>query len=86
MPSRSRFADAVAAALHREFGDSHGAVKSVMRVTGVAEKTAKNWFQAKNGPMANRWLASVGTQTRCSKQYCFSLDATNNSKSRSWVR
>jgi hypothetical protein len=45
-----RFTDAIAAALHRQYGDSHGAIKSVMRVTGVAERTVENWFQAKNGP------------------------------------
>lgn len=49
-PEAPRFADAVAAALHRQYGDSHGAIKSVMRTTGVGEKTVKNWFQAKNSP------------------------------------
>lgn len=49
-PAVSRFADAIAAALHRQYGESHGAIKSVMRMTGVSERTAKNWFQAKNGP------------------------------------
>jgi hypothetical protein len=50
LPPVSRFADAVAAALHRQYGDSHGGTKSVMHLTGVSERTAKNWFQAKNGP------------------------------------
>lgn len=45
-----RFADRIAVALHSQYGDSHGAIKSVMRLTGVAERTVKNWFQAKNGP------------------------------------
>lgn len=49
-PTAPRFAEAVAAALHRQYGGSHGAIKSVMRTTGVGERTAKNWFQAKNGP------------------------------------
>lgn len=50
LPPRVRFADAIASALHRQYGDSHGGIKGVMRVTGVSERTAKNWFQAKNGP------------------------------------
>ncbi|MGE0702961.1 MAG: hypothetical protein AB7P22_03390 [Vicinamibacterales bacterium] len=48
--STIRFTDAIAAALHQQYGDSHGAVKSVMHVAGVRERTVKNWFQAKNGP------------------------------------
>ena len=50
LPPVPRFADAVAAALHRQYGDSHGGIKSVMHCAGVSERTAKNWFQAKNGP------------------------------------
>lgn len=49
-PPVARFTDAIAAALHQQYGDSHGAIKSVMHATGVTERTAKNWFQAKNGP------------------------------------
>ena len=45
-----RFADTIAAALLRQYGDSYGAIKAVMHATGVGEKTVKNWFQAKNGP------------------------------------
>jgi hypothetical protein len=45
-----RFADAIAAALHQQYGDSHAAIKSVMHIANVTERTAKNWFQAKNGP------------------------------------
>ena len=50
IPAEGRFADAVAAALHRQYGDSHGAIKSVMRLTGLTERTVKKWFQAKNAP------------------------------------
>src|SRR5688572_667743 len=42
-----RFADAIAAALHREYGST---IKTVVLVTGATERTVKNWFQAKNGP------------------------------------
>jgi hypothetical protein len=46
----SRFPDAIAAALHREYGGTHGAVKAVARMTGANERAVKNWFEAKNGP------------------------------------
>jgi hypothetical protein len=45
-----RFPDAIAAALHRQYGGTHGAIKSVVHVTGATERAVKNWFQAKNGP------------------------------------
>jgi hypothetical protein len=45
-----RFSDVIAAALHRQYGDTQGAIKSVMRLTGATERSVKNWFQAKNGP------------------------------------
>jgi hypothetical protein len=45
-----RFPDAIAAALHRQYGDTHGAIKAVVHVTGATERAVKNWFQAKNGP------------------------------------
>jgi hypothetical protein len=45
-----RFPDAIAAALHRQYGGTHGAIKTVARVTGANERAVKNWFEAKNGP------------------------------------
>jgi hypothetical protein len=45
-----RFADAIAAALHRQYGGAHGGIKAVVYVTGATERAVKNWFQAKNGP------------------------------------
>jgi hypothetical protein len=41
---------AVAAALRAELGESHQAVKTLMRWTGANERTAKNWLSGKNGP------------------------------------
>jgi hypothetical protein len=49
-PTAGRFSDAIAAALHRQYGDTQGAIKTVVGVTGATERTVKNWFQAKNGP------------------------------------
>ena len=47
---RVDFQAAVAAALRRELGGSHRAIKTVMRWTGVSERTAKNWFSGTHVP------------------------------------
>jgi hypothetical protein len=44
------FIEALAAALHREFDGTHGAVKTVATLTGSNQKTVKNWFDGTNGP------------------------------------
>lgn len=44
------YAEAIAAALKLELGNSHRAVKTVMRWTGANERTVKNWFAGKRGP------------------------------------
>lgn len=48
--SSEPFAASIAAALHREYGDTHAAVKIVVGLTGANERAVKNWFGAKNGP------------------------------------
>jgi hypothetical protein len=45
-----RFADAIAGALHREYGETHAAVKTVVALTGANERAVKNWFDARNAP------------------------------------
>jgi hypothetical protein len=45
-----RFSDAIARALHREFGHTHSAIKTVVALTGANERAVRNWFEAKNGP------------------------------------
>ena len=44
------FATLVALALHREFGVSPSAVKSVAKLASANERAVKNWFDAKNAP------------------------------------
>jgi len=46
----SVYRNEISAALKRELGGSHRAIKSAMRWTGVAEKTAKNWIAGIHGP------------------------------------
>src|SRR5690349_14486214 len=45
-----QFASVIAAALHREFGGTHAAIKTVVGLTNANERAVKNWFEAKNGP------------------------------------
>jgi Protein of unknown function (DUF1778) len=48
--ANGRFARVIADALHRDFGGTHGAVKTVVNLTKANERAVKNWFMAKNGP------------------------------------
>jgi hypothetical protein len=52
-----RFADAIAAALHREYGGTHAAVKTVAGLTGANGRAVKNWFEARNGPSGDFLIA-----------------------------
>jgi pyocin large subunit-like protein len=47
---------AIAAALRAEVGDSHQAVKTVMRWTGANERTVKNWLAGRRGPRGEHLL------------------------------
>lgn len=40
----------VAACLRKELGDTHQAVKTVMKWTGANERTVKNWLAGRYGP------------------------------------
>jgi len=44
------FTRTIAEALHRDFGETHAAVKTVVALTQAHERAVKNWFSAKNGP------------------------------------
>lgn len=52
-----RFAIAIAQALHREYGPTHAAVKTVVGLTGSNERAVKNWFEARNGPSGESLIA-----------------------------
>lgn len=51
------FAAAIAAALHREYGATHAAVKTIVSLTGSNERAVKNWFEARNGPSGESLIA-----------------------------
>jgi hypothetical protein len=48
---------AIAAALRRELGTSHQAIKSAMRWTGASERTVKNWLAGTSGPNGEHLIA-----------------------------
>ena len=48
--SRYEYSEAISAALVRELGNSHRAIKTLMKWTGANERTAKNWLSGANGP------------------------------------
>lgn len=44
------FAHVIAAALRRDFGDNHAAVKQVASLAHANQRAVKNWYEARNGP------------------------------------
>ncbi len=53
----SPYATVVAAALRRELGDTHRAIKIVMRWTGASERTVKHWYAGTTGPNGEHLIA-----------------------------
>jgi hypothetical protein len=51
------YAGAIATALRAELGDTHQAIKTVMRWTGASERTAKNWLSGTRGPAGEHLIA-----------------------------
>jgi hypothetical protein len=47
----------VAAELRRELGDTHQAVKTIMRWTGANERTVKNWLAGRCGPNGDHLIS-----------------------------
>jgi hypothetical protein len=44
------YVSVVAAGLRKELGDTHRAVKTVIKCTGANERTVKNWLAGRYGP------------------------------------
>jgi hypothetical protein len=53
------YQSAIAAALSFELGNSHRAVKTVMRWTGANERTVKNWLSGRRGPRGEHLLSLI---------------------------
>ncbi|MCZ4088699.1 hypothetical protein [Sinorhizobium psoraleae] len=47
---RDTFARTIADLLRKEHGDSHRAIKQLIRQTNASERTAKNWLSAQHAP------------------------------------
>lgn len=47
---REIYARTIAELLRKEHGDSHRAVKQLMRQTGASERTVKHWLSGQHGP------------------------------------
>src|SRR3954471_13740082 len=52
-----QIATAISNALHLEFGDTHAAIKLIVRATGANERAARNWFDGKNAPNGESLIA-----------------------------
>jgi hypothetical protein len=50
LAGRQIYAETVAELLHKEHGDSHRAVKRLMRQTHASERTVKHWLAGQHGP------------------------------------
>ncbi len=55
--SEVNYRQTIAAALRRELGDTHRAVKTTMRWTGASERTAKNWIAGSHGPSGEHLIS-----------------------------
>src|SRR3954451_2477717 len=53
------YAGAIAGALRGELGETHQAIKSVMRWTGAGERSAKNWLGGTCGPSGEHLLSLI---------------------------
>jgi hypothetical protein len=59
MAAPAKLPRAIAAALRGEIGDTHQAIKSVMRWTGGGERSAKNWLVGARGPTGEHLLSLI---------------------------
>lgn len=55
----SSYATTIAEALRAELGDTHRAIKTVMRWTGANGRTVKNWLAGASGPSGKHLILLV---------------------------
>lgn len=61
LAGRQAYADVMADLLRKEHGDSHRAVKQLMRQTDASERTVKHWLAAQHGPDTVFFLRLIAT-------------------------
>ena len=66
-PSSADYVAGIGAALRAEFGEGTGAVKRIMRWTGVSDRTARSWLQGAGGPSGRHLVALAGRSDRVLK-------------------
>lgn len=61
LAGRQSYAEIIAELLRKEHGDSHRAVKQLMRQTDASERTVKHWLAAQHGPDTVFFLRLIAT-------------------------
>ena len=59
-PDSVDFSRHISDALHREYGQTHAAVKTVVALTHANERAVRNWFDGKNAPRGHHLVALLG--------------------------
>ena len=57
--SQVAYRDAIRAALIGELGGTHRATKTIMRWTGVSERTARNWISGLHAPAGEHLIGLI---------------------------
>ena len=81
-----RFSEAMARALHREFDETHAAIKTVMAFTGAKERTVRNWFDGKNGPSGESLIALCRHSDHVLETFLLLAGRTDHIKARKIVQ
>lgn len=58
-PDSGSYTIAVAVALQHDLGDTHRAIKTLVRWTGASDRAAKNWLSGASGPSGEHLIALV---------------------------
>ena len=74
------YAEALAAALRTEFGDTRSAAKTVMRCTGAGERTVKTWLGGVSGPNGEHLIRLI-----CHSDVVFALVLARSGRARADV-
>lgn len=81
-----RFSESIARALHREFDQSHSAIKTVVALTGANERAVRNWFEAKNGPNGEFLIALCRHSDQVLETFLLLAGRTDHLRARKIVR
>lgn len=55
--ARGQYAVVVAGALRDEVGETHNAIKTIVKWTGASERTVKNWLAGTSGPSGEHLIS-----------------------------